>query len=212
MITGAQLGLIMLRAPSSRIELFVEPLNKAAYEWAVDERSIRLAMFVAQVAHECNEFSQMRENLNYSAAGLLQYFPTHFTPSEAAVYARQPQRIANRVYANRYGNRDEVSGDGWNYRGGGGIQLTFHDNFLGASRGCFEDDRLVQDPESISKPEVAMDVSGWFFAQNGLNEIADTGDFMQVTRIITGNKTGQPNGYAERLEYWERAKIVLNVE
>lgn len=205
------LGLIMLRAPVKRIEMFVEPLNKAMADWYVDESPIRMAMFLAQVAHECNEFSQMRENLNYSAAGLLQYFPTHFTAAEAAAYARQPERIANRVYANRYGNRDEASGDGCRYRGGGGIQVTFHDNFLGASRGCFEDDRLIQDPESIAEPAVAMDVSGWFFAQKGLNEIADSGDFMQVTRIITGKKTGEPNGWPERLEYLERAKTVLGV-
>ena len=85
--------------------------------------------FFAQCAHESGNFIIFRENLNYSADGLLRIFPKYFDAIKARQYARQPERIANRVYANRMGNGDEASGDGWRYRGRGAIQLTGKNNY-----------------------------------------------------------------------------------
>src|SRR5579875_1603742 len=96
--------------------------------------SNRVRIFLAQVLYESTCLLHLQENLNYSADGLRAMFPTHFSVAEAAAYARQPQRIANRVYANRYGNGNEASGDGWAYRGRGLIQITFKDNYQSAAK------------------------------------------------------------------------------
>lgn len=204
MITVEQLELVMTSAPASRLALYVDPLNEAMADWYIDEKKLRVAMFLAQLAHESAELKSMRENLNYSAAGLRATFPSHFTEAQARAYERQPERIASRVYAGRFGNGDEASGDGWCYRGGGGFQITFHDNYRDASDAMFEDDRLLQQPETVELPEIAIDISGWFWCAHGMNEVADGGNFDATTRILNGGQ----NGFLSRRTYYARALLL----
>jgi putative chitinase len=149
---------------------------------------LRLAHFFAQLHHESN-LKPISENLNYSAAGLLRIFPKYFNQITAADYARQPQRIANRVYANRMGNGNEASGDGWLFRGRGFIQLTGRDNYLRFSK----DSRL---PEIMTAPDLllnevnAMISALWFWQTNRLNRFSDIDDVRKLTKAINGGFNG----------------------
>ena len=147
-----------------------------AMDWAEVNTPQREAAFIAQWAHETQGFSRLVENLNYSAQGLLQNFSTHFTPEEAQDYARQPERIANRAYADRMGNGDEDSGDGWRYRGRGYPQLTGKDNYTQASADTGYD--FVNQPELVEQPGYAAYAGAWFWAKHGLNRLADIGDMI----------------------------------
>src|SRR5687767_12478398 len=108
-ITAAELKSIMPHAKQSNIDKFVEPLNEAMAEFEIDNVE-REAAFLATIAHESASLSAVSENLNYSEVTLLRVFPKYFTEAEAEAYARKPEQIANRVYANRMGNGDEASG------------------------------------------------------------------------------------------------------
>jgi putative chitinase len=136
----------------------------------------------------------MEENLNYRAPTLLKLFPRTpkrawgFTPEEAAAYERQPQRIANRIYSNRMGNRDEASGDGWRFRGAGFLQLTGHSNFWHASQALGED--FVMQPELVRTPKYAAMTAGWFWQTHRLNQYADSGDYLTLTKRINGGTIG----------------------
>ena len=154
---------------------------------------VRQAMFLSQLAHESGNFRFVVENLNYSADALRRVFGKYFTTDELAnQYARQPERIANRVYASRMGNGDEASGDGWKYRGRGLIQLTGKDNYAAFSMQA--DNNALVEPELVAEPELAVDSAGWFWTTNRLNQLADTGDVKAVTRRINGGF----NGLADR--------------
>jgi putative chitinase len=154
---------------------------------------VRQAMFLSQLAHESGNFRFVVENLNYSADALRRVFGKYFTTDELAnQYARQPERIANRVYASRMGNGNEASGDGWKYRGRGLIQLTGKDNYAAFSMQA--DNNALVEPELVAEPELAVDSAGWFWTTNRLNQLADTGDVKAVTRRINGGF----NGLADR--------------
>lgn len=168
----------------------------------------RQAAFIAQIAHESSELTRVEENLNYSAEGLQKIFKKYF-PNEdlAKQYARQPQKIANRVYANRMGNGDEASGDGWKHRGMGPIQLTGKDNQRQCGLALGID--LIEKPELLLVPEIGTRSSGWFWKKNGLNELADEEgerNFIAITKKINGGTIG----LEERKRYWEKAKAVLS--
>jgi|TARA_R110000868_G_scaffold63158_2_gene190342 putative chitinase len=154
----------------------------------------RQACWIGQCGHECGNFRIMEENLNYRAATLLKLFPRTpkrawgFTPEEAAAYEKQPQRIANRIYSNRMGNRDEASGDGWRFRGAGFLQLTGHSNFWHASQALGED--FVMQPELVRTPKYAAMTAGWFWQTHRLNQYADSGDYLTLTKRINGGTIG----------------------
>jgi len=154
----------------------------------------RQACWIGQCGHECGNFRIMEENLNYRAATLLKLFPRTpkrawgFTPEEAAAYEKQPQRIANRIYSNRMGNRDEASGDGWRFRGAGFLQLTGHSNFWHASQALGED--FVMQPELVRTPKYAAMTAGWFWQTHRLNQYADSGDYLTLTKKINGGTIG----------------------
>ena len=154
----------------------------------------RQACWIGQCGHECGNFRIMEENLNYRAPTLLKLFPRTpkrawgFTPEEAAAYERQPQRIANRIYSNRMGNRDEASGDGWRFRGAGFLQLTGHSNFWHASQALGED--FVMQPELVRTPKYAAMTAGWFWQTHRLNQYADSGDYLILTKRINGGTIG----------------------
>ena len=181
---------------------FAQPISAAADRFEINTPD-RLAAFIAQIAHESARFTRLEENLNYSAQGLLKTWPTRFTPSIAESYARHPERIANYVYANRLGNGDEASGDGWRYRGRGLIQLTGRANYreCGLALGMpFE-----AEPEIVAQPHYAAMTAGWFWKSRGLNEHADRRDFLRITRIINGGI----HGLADREKIWRKALEVL---
>jgi putative chitinase len=156
--------------------------------------------FFAQCAHESGNFIIFRENLNYSADGLLRIFPKYFDAIKARQYARQPERIANRVYANRMGNGDEASGDGWRYRGRGAIQLTGKNNY----RDFADWVGKTIDPEDIAE-QYAFDSAQFFFDRNKLwkycDEVTDT-NIALLTRAINGGTHGIEDRKAKTHKYY----------
>ena len=162
----------------------------------------RVAAFLAQTTEESMNFTALHENLNYSAPGLMatfrHYFPTQDLANE---YARQPERIANRVYSNRLGNGDEASGDGWQYCGRGLIQVTGRSNYLACSQMLFNDDRLVYSPEWLESKEGAILSSCWFWIADNLNSLADAGDIDAVTHRVNAAGLGEENRRTRYIKY-----------
>lgn len=164
----------------------------------------RASAFLAQIGHESASLARTVESLNYSAERLLAVFPRHFAPDEASAYARQPQRIANRVYGSRLGNGPEASGDGWRYRGRGLIQITGRANY--ADIGALMHLPLVDAPDLLAELEYAAESAAVYWRSRGCNALADAGDFDALTRRINGGLNGQ----ADRHARWERAKRALD--
>lgn len=155
----------------------------------------RLAHFLAQVAHESNNFAAKEENLNYSDTGLMKVFKKYFTPELAKEYARKPERIANRVYACRMGNGDRPSGDGWKYRGRGYIQLTGKDNY--AAFNLEVNENILENPDLVAT-KYALFSAGWFWYSKRLNELADHGAHDLIITSITRKINGGINGLDDR--------------
>lgn len=187
--------------------IFLPALNRAALRWKIDSR-VRTAAFLAQVGHESGQLRNLVENLNYSAEALARTWPTRFTPQAAGAYARQPEKIANRVYAGRMGNGPESSGDGWRYRGRGLIQLTGRDNYraAGAALGL----PLEDQPKLLEQADHAAQSAAWWWAKHGLNELADAGRIQDIGSIINTGRPGRvPHGAAERKALYDIAVRVL---
>lgn len=181
---------------------WIGPLNQAmiAFDITTDAR---IAAFLAQCAHESAELTQLRENMNYSAKRLREIFPRHF-PDDATAerYGGRPVEIANRVYADRFGNGPEASGDGWTYRAAGPLGLTFKNQFRDCSIAiCRDADTLLLNPDLLEDPEFGAASAAWYWESRGLNELADAGDFEGITRKINGGL----NGLADRVAHWRRA-------
>ena len=164
---------------------------------------LRVAHFLAQTAHESAGFTHFVENLDYSASGLENTFPKEFRTVKAADYARNPEKIANRVYANRMGNGDEASGDGWKFRGRGMIQLTGHENYDAFSNHSGKD--AIQDPDLLSEVEGAAESAAWYWLERDINKPADEDDVVMVTKLINGGTLGLD----ERKHLLEIAKRVV---
>lgn len=169
----------------------------------------RIASIIGQCAFESQGFRLRFENLNYSANALVRIFGRYFDAATAAEYARQPEKIANRIYANRMGNGDEASGDGYRYRGRGWIQLTGRANYAAYSKGIGVD--LVANPDSAAEPATAWLIAVQFFANRqpggrSLLEWADAGDETMVTRGINGGTMG----LAGREQNVEKVTAALN--
>jgi putative chitinase len=169
---------------------------------------LRASHFLAQVMHESGDFKFKEENLNYSAKALRKVFGKYFPTDELAnQYARQPQKIANRVYANRGGNGDEKSGDGWKFRGRGDIQTTLHDNYL--SLGGFLGVDLISNPDLVATPRYARLSAGYYWHKNKLNLIADKGDSDSVVKTICLRVNGGYNGLDDRLKRFKKINSIL---
>lgn len=182
--------------------LFADPLTAAFKQFDINTVK-RQAAFLAQTIHESAAFTRLVENLNYSANGLVATWPSRFTPAEAEHYARKPQQIANRVYGGRMGNGDEKSGDGWLYRGRGLIQLTGKANYKAAGEALSIP--LLTNPELLETPHTASLSAAWYWQKEGLNQLADSDAFDNITRRINGGTKGA----AERKSIWEKAKKIL---
>lgn len=167
---------------------------------------LRLSHFFAQLEHESN-LQPIQENLNYSLEGLRRVFKKYFPNDELAkVYARQPQKIANRVYASRMGNGNEASGDGWKYRGRGFIQITGKSNYEALSKDVGVD--YVKDPDKLLTEADSMLSALWFWKKNGLNALADKDDVTSITKRINGAY----NGLAHRTELLTKYKKQFGYE
>ena len=187
LVSREQLAQFFENTPANVIDHYVEPLNNALQHFQINTPD-RIAMFMAQVGHESGGLTQIQENLNYRADRLPVVFPRYFRDVNPNAYARNPEKIANRVYANRMGNGPESSGDGYRYRGRGLIQLTGHDNYA-----RFANDMGMSVEEAVeylSTPEGAAMSAAWFWSKNGLNEIADRGDVVAATKRINGGTIG----------------------
>jgi len=195
--------LLALGVSQSDADLWLPQLNRVMQKFDINT-PVRQAMFLSQLAHESGNFRFVVENLNYSADALRRVFGKYFTTDELAnQYARQPERIANRVYASRMGNGDEASGDGWKYRGRGLIQLTGKDNYAAFS--LHSDNNALINPDAVAEPTLAADSAAWFWVTNRLNQLSDTGDVKAVTRRINGGF----NGLADREAKYNKLLVVL---
>lgn len=165
----------------------------------------RVAAFLAQCGHESGGFVFVTENLNYSASGLQRVFPKYFPDQNTAKqYERNPKKIASRVYANRMGNGDEASSEGWIFRGRGILQLTGKDNYFwfGASLDLTPE----QAAEYLETFEGACQGACWYWENNKLNKFCDDGDFKGLTRAINGGYIG----LADRRHHYEIALNLFN--
>jgi putative chitinase len=170
----------------------------------------RFAMFCANLAHESGNLTVERENMNYSAKRLAQVWPKRYanaagTPNALALsIAGNPEAVANNVYANRMGNGDAASGDGFKYRGGGLIQLTGKTNYQAFSNSIGVD--LVINPDLIEEPRYAVLSAGWYWDTNNLNKWADKNDFDKVCDLIN---IGRPTEIVGDSIGWKDRKAKL---
>lgn len=164
----------------------------------------RIAGFLAQCGHESADFTVLTENLNYGAKGLRSVFPKYFpTDALASSYERQPQKIANRVYANRMGNGPEESGDGYNYRGRGAIQLSGKNNYSEFAKYLGKTlDETVSYCETL---DGAIESACWFWKKNNINSFCDSDDILGMTKKINGGTIGLD----ERKSHYIKAKDTL---
>lgn len=150
--------------------------------------SLRIAHFMTQLEHESG-LKPISENLNYSAERLLQIFPKYFiSKADADRYARQPDKIANRVYANRIGNGSEVSGEGWKYRGRGFIQLTGKENYYRLYLDTDLD--VIKNPDLLLEEPNALISALWFWKTRKLNVLADKDDLVGIRKRVNGGTIG----------------------
>ncbi len=194
--------LAALGVAEANIARYLEALQASTVLHAIDT-PLRVAHFLAQVVHESSRMQHVVEGMSYSAERLLQVFPRYFgSLAEAQAYARQPERIGNRVYGGRMGNGDEASGDGYRYRGRGLIQLTGKNNYRAFSQWVGDD--VVAHPERVSE-RYAVQSAVFFWDTHALNPLADVDDTVTITRRINGGL----NGFDDRFQLLEKAKAVL---
>lgn len=164
--------------------LWALTLSKVADEFEINTKD-RFAAWLAQAGHESAEFNTLRENLSYSMLGITKTWPKRFpTEDSAKPFERQPERLANYVYAGRFGNGDFASGDGWRFRGGGIFQLTFRGNYRDTGKAIGVP--LEAQPVKITEPLVAARTAGYFWKAHGCNELSDARDLDKITETING--------------------------
>lgn len=170
--------------------------------------SLRMAHFLSQVAHESGGFKFVTENLNYSAQGLKKTFSKYFKqPGLAEAYARKPELIASRVYANRMGNGGEGSREGWKFKGRGYLQLTGRNNYERFDE--FVDDNVLENPELVATKYPLLSAA-WFFHINGINRISDRGSDEDTIRRVTRAVNGGYNGLDDRRKYFKKYYDLLD--
>jgi len=182
---------------------WVDALNETFARFNINTPN-QQAAFIGQCSHECGNFKVLKENLNYRAATLMKLWPKRFPTLEIAnQYAGQPKRIANMVYANRMGNRDEASGDGFRFSGKGCIQLTGHANYFHASKAIGVD--FVMEPDLVATPKYAALTAGWFWDTHDCNRLAANADWVGLTKKINGGTIG----LEDRVKHITQALAVL---
>ena len=167
---------------------------------------LRLAHLLAQASHESGHFKAVTENLNYSADGLKKIFPKYFPGNLNESYARNPQKIANRVYSSRMGNGDEASGDGFRYRGRGFLQTTGKSNYADFNK-IVEDD-VLSNPDLVAT-KYALASAAFFFQKNKLWAICDQGSTDQIVTLVSKRVNGGFIGLKERLSEFKKFYALL---
>jgi putative chitinase len=183
------LELLRKICPKTRVpvlERYVTPLSEVTEYYEINTPQ-RVAAFLAQTAHESGGYNAVKENLNYSAEGLMKTWPSRFATKEIAdQYARQPAKIAGKVYNGRLGNTSEE--EAAQYLGRGLIQLTGKENYGNCGLGIGVD--LLADPALLLDPRYAALSAGWFWNKKGLNALADAQDYETMTKRINGGLIG----------------------
>ena len=181
-------------------QVVIDSIPEVASKFGINT-PLRVAHFLAQCGHESGGFRVTQENLNYSAKGLNGIFRKYFpTEASAAAYARQPQKIANKVYANRMANGSEASGDGYKFRGRGYIQLTGRDNYTQFGKAIGVD--IPNNPDLVAS-KYALASAAWFWSKNGLNKLADAGSSDTAVTSITKRVNGGTIGLADRIKHFK---------
>ena len=188
--------------------VWAPPLDDACRKFGITTPA-RLSAFLAQVGHESDSLRRLVENVNYRADGLLRVWPSRFTAQTAAEYARQPERIANKVYGGRMGNGPEATGDGWRYRGRGPIQVTGKANYESIGeliqRAVPTAPDFVIDPDLMLEPRWGALAAAAYWDSHDLNELADAGQFERLTKRVNGGLIG----WADRKARYDRSRKVL---
>ena len=167
-------------------EKWLEPLNETFEKYEINTKE-RQSAFIGQCAHESGNFKTLQENLNYSAEGLMKTWPSRFPTKEMAdQYARQPAKIAGKVYNGRLGNTSEEEAS--KFLGRGLIQLTGKENYANCGTALGVD--FVGNPNLLIEPKYASLSAGWFWNKKGLNALADTKDYETMTKRINGGLHG----------------------
>ena len=175
---------------------------------------LRLSNFLGQCDEETGKFAVEIENLNYNGISLMRVFHSHFKDvNEAISYEHKPEKIANRVYANRDGNGDEASGDGWKFRGRGDLQVTFRANYKSfqdwlATKGMVVD--LLNNPDLVATAPYDLLSAAWFFSEKGLWKICDRGVDIATVTTVTEKVNGGVNNLQERYAYTQQIFNALN--
>lgn len=205
-ITRDQLRLAFPRIDLVPAQAIVAALNKAADAYGIDTPK-EMAAWVAQMGVESANFTRLEENLNYSAKRLVEVFHTAFpTLADAQPYAHIPRRIANRVYANRLGNGNESSGDGWQFRGRSWIQLTGRANYSAFKQATGKD--VLTEPEYLCTFEGSARCAAWFWRSHRCDDLIARDDFDAITRIVNGRAM---LGAKERRDNYHTLLKVLDV-
>jgi putative chitinase len=203
-VTEKQLRKLFPLAKDATVKAFAVKSKALFKEFDLDDKRIRAEYFLAQVAHETGGLTRSVENLNYTAKRIAEIWPSRFpTAASAEPYAGNPERLANKVYANRMGNGPPESGDGYRYRGRGYIQLTGKDTYRNV--GLLAKLDLMAKPELAIETEHALRVACAFWKWKDLNPLCDARDFEEVTRRINGALIG----YEDRLEWLDKVRDIL---
>ncbi|AXY86130.1 putative lysis protein [Escherichia phage vB_EcoM_IME392] len=213
-VTLDQLKKFLPTTSTEVLEKLLPAINTTIERYGINTNR-RLRYFMAQTAFETRDYTKFVESLYYtSASRLVAVWPSRFTlrgePGKlnANAYIRDPEKLANQVYANRMGNGTPASGDGYKYIGRGAMHLTGKANYREASLSIFGDDRLVEDPELVETDfETIMLTAGWFWDKNKLNQLADQDAFTKVTQKINGSAATVP----DRLPVLRRANQTLTL-
>ena len=209
-ITVQQIMRAVPTADRAKAAEFVNTFNLWCEQFEINTTA-RVVHALTQVIHESGGFKYVEENLNYSADRLLAVFPKYFNRANVGNYARNPQKIANKVYANRMGNGSEASGDGWKYRGRGFIQCTGKSTYQAYQNSGFCNGNLVAHPEWLCNAPGHTKSALWFLWKSGCNQLADmdNGDGRigeDVVTKITRKVNGGTNGLSNRLYVYRRLK------
>jgi putative chitinase len=213
-ITAQQMSSFCPRLASASLEPMVTAINSTMARFQIDQQPRRVRYFMAQAAFESQYFTKLSENLTYTTPErLVAVWPSRFTmtppPALAAGspvavnarayapdYVNNPQKLANLVYANRGGNGDPQSGDGFRFRGRGLFGLTFQSNYSQYSNSVYGDQRIVMQPDLVAAPTDGCLSAGWFWSINSFNASADADQFTHVTTVINGSAATVPDRLA----------------
>lgn len=190
---------------NKNISVLITALNSVLPKYEINTVN-RVAGFLAQCGHESADFTVLKENLNYSTESLNRVFPKYFKNAgrDANLYARNPEKIANIVYANRLGNGDTASGDGWRYRGRGAIQLTGKSNYSEFAKSIGKS--LEETVAYLETMEGAIESACWFWNSRDINQTCDDNDIVLMTKKVNGGT----NGLEERTTHYNNNKKILS--